>query len=322
MTRIYALFLACCAQFAHATTVPDATAESHAAQATTGVQAASLLGGQRGSGQLYEVVDTQVWDVPDPKSGRDYQVFVALPASYEKEPSRRYPVLYVTDADYAFAMVKQIARRLNGHGPAIEDFILVGLSYSVGDHGMPSRRRDYTPTPNGPGSDVAKGVHGEGKQYLEYLKHSAMPFIAGKYRTDEARRLFLGHSYGGLLGAQALLTDPDMFAGYVLGSPSFWYDNKVMWSFEKRYAKSHKDLPAKVYLYVGEYEDMKPGDARYATRYNMVTDARYFEKTLKSRQYPSLQLKLDVLNDEDHLSVAPRGFTHGLKYLLPAGNKS
>jgi len=23
-----------------------------------------------------------------------------------------------------------------------------------------------------------------------------------------------------------------------------------------------------------------------------------------------------VLNDEDHLSVAPRGLTHGLKYLL------
>ncbi|MCL2919451.1 alpha/beta hydrolase [Shewanella litorisediminis] len=321
MTRIFTLLLACAANLATANLT---VANTPTTPKATGVQAASLLGGQRGSGQLYEVVDTQVWDVPDPKSGRDYQVFVALPASYEKEPSRRYPVLYVTDADYAFAMVKQIARRLNGHGPAIEDFILVGLSYSVGDHGMPSRRRDYTPTPNGPGSDVAKGVHGEGKLYLEYLKHSAMPFIAGKYRTDEARRLFLGHSYGGLLGAQALLTDPDMFAGYVLGSPSFWYDNKVMWSFEKRYAKSHKDLPAKVYLYVGEYEDMKPSDARYATRYNMVTDARYFEKTLKSRQYPSLQLKLDVLNDEDHLSVAPRGFTHGLKYLLPASpdNKS
>ncbi|WP_198134290.1 alpha/beta hydrolase [Shewanella amazonensis] len=268
-------------------------------------------------------MDTQVWDVPDPGSGRHYQVFVALPASYEKEPSRRYPVLYVTDADYAFPLVKQIARRLNGHGPAIEDFILVGLSYSVGDHGVPSRRRDYTPTPNGPGADATKGVHGEGQTYLEYLKHVAIPFVADKYRTDEAQRLFLGHSYGGLLGAQALLTDPRMFAGYVLGSPSFWYDNKVMWSFEQRYAKANKDLSAKVYLYVGEYEDMKPGDTRYATRYNMVTDARYFEKTLMSRRYPSLQLRLDVLNDEDHLSVAPRGFTHGLKYLLPAstGNK-
>ena len=38
-----------------------------------------------------------------------------------------------------------------------------------------------------------------------------------------------------------------------------------------------------------------------------------------SRSYPSLRIKLDVLNDEDHLSVAPRGFTKGLQFLLAAG---
>ncbi|MBB5736386.1 hypothetical protein FHT09_002126 [Xanthomonas arboricola] len=39
-------------------------------------------------------------------------------------------------------------------------------------------------------------------------------------------------------------------------------------------------------------------------------------QTLRAAQYPSLQLELEVLNDEDHLSVAPRGITHGLKFLL------
>lgn len=39
-------------------------------------------------------------------------------------------------------------------------------------------------------------------------------------------------------------------------------------------------------------------------------------QTLRARRYPSLQLELEVLNDEDHLSVAPRGITHGLKFLL------
>lgn len=69
-------------------------------------------------------------------------------------------------------------------------------------------------------------------------------------------------------------------------------------------------------MYVGEYEDMKAGDARYAKRYNMVSDARNLERALSSRGYPSLRIKLEVLNDEDHLSVAPRGFAHGLKFLL------
>lgn len=39
---------------------------------------------------------------------------------------------------------------------------------------------------------------------------------------------------------------------------------------------------------------------------------------LRVHGYPSLRLQLDVLNDEDHLSVAPRGLTQGLKY-LPGG---
>ncbi|MBB3844346.1 hypothetical protein FHT13_001950 [Xanthomonas arboricola] len=39
-------------------------------------------------------------------------------------------------------------------------------------------------------------------------------------------------------------------------------------------------------------------------------------QTLRARQYPSLRLELEVLNDEDHPSVAPRGITHGLKFLL------
>ena len=107
-----------------------------------------------------------------------------------------------------------------------------------------------------------------------------------------------------------------MFSGYLLGSPSLWYDRHVIEKFERTYAASHQDLAASVYMYVGEYEDIKPGDPRFATRYNMVTDARRLQRSLDSRRYPSLRIKLDVLNDEDHLSVAPRGFTHGLKFLL------
>ncbi len=37
---------------------------------------------------------------------------------------------------------------------------------------------------------------------------------------------------------------------------------------------------------------------------------------LQRQKYPNLQLKSAVLDDEDHLTVAPRGFTQGLEYLL------
>lgn len=272
---------------------------------------ASALGGQRGEGAPYEVVGSEVWNVPDPVSGRVYQVFVALPPSYDESPDRRYPVLYVTDADYAFPLARQIGRRLNVEGPKLEEFILVGLSYSVGDDGMTSRRRDYTPTPNGPSSAPKDAVHGVAAPYITYLREKVLPFVAGRYRTDESRRLLLGHSYGALLGSQILFTDPDMFSGYIVGSPSFWYDRNVMSRFEKDYGAGHSDLKASVYMYVGEREAPAFGNDA-----DMVADAKNMQAALRAHNYPSLRLKLDVLNDEDHLSVAPRGLTHGLKYLL------
>lgn len=273
---------------------------------------------QPGEGRPYEIADSEVWDVPDPASRRGYQVFVALPPSYAKEPQRRYPVLYVTDADYAFPIIRQINRRLNLDGPKVEEFILVGLSYAKGEDGAVSRRRDYTPTPNGPSTAPAGAIHGQGQAYQAYLRDQVKPFIAARYRTDTARALFLGHSYGSLLGAQILFTEPDLFSGYILGSPSLWYDKRHALGLEAGYAAENRDLPAKVYLYVGEYEALRKGDRRYSQKVDMVADNRSLEAALRGRKYPKLSLKSEVLNDEDHLTVAPRGFTQGLKYLLPA----
>lgn len=202
-------------------------------------QEAPVISWQRGGGQPYEVADSAVWDVPDPASDRDYQVFVAVPPSYLEQPTRRYPVLYATDADYAFPIIRQIAHRLNGEGPKVREFILVGLSYAKGERGMQSRRRDYTPTPAGTADAPVGAVHGRSSAYITYLRDRVLPFIAERYRTDERQRLFLGHSYGGLLGTQILLSDPSMFAGYIIGSPSLWYDHHYMLGREAAYAAGH-----------------------------------------------------------------------------------
>ena len=271
---------------------------------------------QPGEGRPYEIADSEVWDVPDPVSGRGYQVFVALPPSYAKQPQRRYPVLYVTDADYAFPIIRQLARRLNVEGPRIQEFILVGLSYAKGEDGGVSRQRDYTPTPNGPSTAPANAVHGQSRAYQDYLRDQVKPFITGRYRTDPANAIFYGHSYGALLGTQILFTEPRLFNSYILGSPSLWYDKRHALKIEAGYAKAHQDLTANIYLYVGEYEALRKGDKRYNQTVDMVADNRAFEKALQSRRYPSLKLKSEVLNDEDHLTVAPRGFMQGLTYLL------
>ncbi|MGV3579284.1 alpha/beta hydrolase [Brevundimonas sp.] len=264
---------------------------------------------QRGEGAPYEMLGTQVWDVPDPVSGREYEVFVSLPGSYQASPQRRYPVVYVTDADYAFPIIRQIARRVNLDGPVIEEFILVGLSYAVGEGATSSRTRDYTPV-------RINERTGGGVAYQTYLKTQVLPFVESRFRADPARRILLGHSYGGLLGAQILFSEPKLFSGYILGSPSFWFGDYAMMRTEAAYARAQTDLPARVHMYIGEHEF--PGSGRRNTRYDMVGDNARFEAQLRSRDYQGLTLTSEVLNDEDHLTVAPRGFTRALTAVLPA----
>ncbi|WDA41050.1 alpha/beta hydrolase [Erythrobacter sp. BLCC-B19] len=271
---------------------------------------------QRGEGQAYELLGTQVFDVPDPASGIAYQVFVSLPPSYAAEPERRYPVVYVTDADYGFPMLRAIGRRMNGEGPRIAEFILVGLSYGKGEDPMASRRRDYTPTGKGASGAPAGAVHGQSLRYRDYLREAVLPFVEARFRAMPERRVYVGHSYGGLLGAQILMTQPDMFSGYVLGSPSFWFDRKYLLREAPALLGKLQAIDADVYMYVGEFEAQRIGDNRYQQEVDMVADNAAFAALLQDHGFAGLRLQSDVLADEDHLSVAPRGFTRGLLHTL------
>ncbi|MNY12316.1 hypothetical protein D3C86_1453880 [compost metagenome] len=50
----------------------------------------------------------------------------------------------------------------------------------------------------------------------------------------------------------------------------------------------------------------------------MVGDMHTMERLLKSRAYPGLSVQSTVLENEDHLTVAPVGFTRALMAVLPA----
>ena len=269
----------------------------------------------------YVLENTQVRDIRAQALKRDYQVYVALPDSYQ-QGNKRYPVLFVVDANYAFAIVRNIAQRLNKHA-GMEEVVVVGLSYANGDGGVYSRRRDYTPTTprkhdyrsDMPGRQPA---FGEAKAYGQFISGEVFPFIASNYRVNMQRKVFIGHSYGSLLGLQFLLTEPRTFEHYILGSPSLWYDAGVMFDREQAYAASHKDLPASVFFGIGGLEKLAAGKkrSRLEEEADMLADLREFDGKLKSHKYPGLKTRLRVFEDEDHASVFPFVLTHGLRAYL------
>jgi predicted alpha/beta superfamily hydrolase len=275
-------------------------------------------------GAPYVLEGTEVRSIRAANLQRDYQIYVSLPPSYAKS-GRSYPVVFVTDAPYAFPVTRAIGYRAGGGGRHIEEFILVGLSYARGDTAEYSRRRDYTPTPSSDTSLVSdmpgrEPKFGEAPGYRRFIADEVFPFVAKHYRADMGRKTFVGHSYGSLLGLDMLLNEPEMFENYVLGSPSLWFNKRVMFEREKAYASTHKDLKANVFFAVGSYEAVRHGP-RFNKDDDMVRDLRNFTAALKSRNYPGLNVTSVVVPDEDHLTIAPIVITRGLRWALPGSER-
>ena len=259
-----------------------------------------------------------VHDLPS-ASGRRYQVWVDLPASYAAS-DKPLPVVFVTDPNFAFAITRNIRDFTGQRGQNIEDFILVGLSHDPGVSPRDSRSRDYTPTvPTraAPGGNTySAAAYGEAEAYRKYIETKVFPLIASTYRADMNRKTFIGHSYGSLFGLHTLFTRPEMFQNYVLGSPSLWFDDGAMSRMEEAYSSSHQDLKANIVMVAGSYEQPGP-TARHYTNSDLVGNMRRFEQRLKSRNYPGLTIRSEVAEGEDHFTVFHDVASRGLISLLP-----
>lgn len=267
-----------------------------------------------------ELTGTAVHELSVPGTDRRYPVWVSVPASYA-DSDRTYPVVFVTDAGYSFPLARSIRNVLGQSGRNIEDFILVGLPPQQGLTSKESRSRDYTPSnplldPTRSKDDYSASHYGEAASYRDYIERQVFPLVAKHYRADMGRKVFAGHSLGGLFGSYVLLTKPEMFQSYILGSPSLWFDKREILKYEAAYAKHHTDLKAKVMMYIGMYETTGPGP-RYFKDADMVGDMQTFERRLTARKYPNLSVGTEVIAEEDHLTVFPSLISRGLIWALP-----
>ncbi|KXF77519.1 hypothetical protein ATN84_09115 [Paramesorhizobium deserti] len=254
----------------------------------------------------------QSLSVPDPVSGRSYNVEISLPSGYDHDASTRYPIIYLADGDRGTRPVACQIRELYEKGTLAEEPVLVGLSYAKGENLDVSRKRDYTPVPRKPG-DTA---YGGAEAYQRYLRRTVIPFVESRYRANPDRRIYLGHSYGGLLGARILLTEPDLFHTYILGSPSIWFANHAILRFEADYAKANRDLKADVLLFVGGDEVSRYDPGRGGNTQDMVGDMRAFESRLQQRGYQSLTINSLVVPGKNHRKVFPPGLTWAITAVL------
>lgn len=246
-------------------------------------------------------------------NGVAYELRVSLPHGYG-EGDRRFPVVYLLDADYSFLLARQITDHL-AERDHLDEVVVVGIGYRDQEPGRtPSyrlnRTRDYTPTfvaDGGYGPELQK-LSGGAPKFLQAMETEIVPFIDRRYRTVPGDRTLVGHSYGGLFTVWSLLSRPGLFHRYVAVSPSLWYDDRLALRLEEAYAREHDALPARLYLCVGSREG--------GGRIDMVGDLRDLARRLETRRYRGLAFESLVMENETHNSIFPGCLSNGLRYVL------
>jgi predicted alpha/beta superfamily hydrolase len=253
---------------------------------------------------------TKVEVLQDPVTKRGYEIHIQLPIHYTSD--KKYPVVYMTDSPYTFPIAVGAAR-YPANVKKMEDLIYVGISWQSDVNPGYSRQRDYTPT------IVTKGYKdptGEADKHLRFIRESIISHIEANYSADPVNRTYLGNSYGGLFGAYILLTRPETFANYILGSPSLWWDNQTIFTLEAKTKVLTKEVSANVFISVGMDEFANSE----STKHDLRGDARRFYEKLKLRQLPGVKLELQVIESANHETAFPTTAIQGLWWLFNRKN--
>ena len=165
------------------------------------------------------------WDVTIPALSGDAvrQGYVYLPCSYEREPERRYPVLYMFDGHNVFFDEDATFGKSWGMKDYLDadprELIIVAVACNCEGN---RRLNEYSPV----SFDYAPVGHirGQGKIYMDWLIKELKPFIDSQYRTlpDRDHTWICGSSMGGLMSLYAVCTYNRIFGKAACLSPSLW----------------------------------------------------------------------------------------------------
>ena len=194
------------------------------------------------------------WNVTIPKltGDKERRAYIYLPASYEKEKNRRYPVMYMfdghnvffdTDATYgkSWGMNKYMVQ-------SAKELIIVAVECN---HEGNSRLQEYSPI-NFENATLGR-IRGKGRVYMNWLVGTLKPYIDANYRTlpDRLNTIIAGSSLGGLMALYGACVYNHVFQRAACLSPSLWVSpGKVL----EMIARAHIRRDTCIYMDYGSEE--------------------------------------------------------------------
>jgi len=244
--------------------------------------------------------NTQLRPLPRSANGRDYMLYVALPASYEKEPGRKYPVVYMTDGYWCFALMNALYSPLV-YDRVVPEFIIVGVGYA-GENLDYGKLRQWDLSPVDLGRETPSG---HAADFLTVFEKEIIPLVEHEYRADPAHRVLGGASLGGLFSLYAMYTKPELFSGYIAVSPAVDVGNDWLFNYEEAFAKTKKTINARLFMSTAgnEWASFQAGIKR-------------FDKRITSRADQGLNYQFRVIEDERHGGTGAEANNRALRFIF------
>ena len=217
---------------------------------------------------------------------------VVLPASYAKEPNKRYPVVYLIDGgvDQDLLHVAGVAQ-LGGIWGRSGETIVVGVETK-------DRRKELVGPTRDPELLKKYPTAGDSASFRKYLRDEVKPFVEANYRTS-GRDVVIGESLAGLFIVETYLIEPQLFDGYAAIDPSLWWDKQSLSQVAASkigdaqkgrtlylaMAKEQAEEPAAMGRIVTKLEAGAPGNWCLAERPDLTHATIYQQLTPQALQY-------------------------------------
>ncbi len=165
------------------------------------------------------------WNVTIPKlSGSSpRRAFIWLPDSYEAEPDRHYPVLYMFDGHNIFRDEYAAFGKSWGMEDYMrytgKDLIIVAVECN---HNGSQRLMEYSPVSYR--NKEHGSIQGRAPVYMKWLVNQLKPYVDKSFRTlpDREHTSLAGSSMGGLIALYGVTAYNHIFRQAACLSPSLW----------------------------------------------------------------------------------------------------
>ncbi|HMK06248.1 MAG TPA: alpha/beta hydrolase-fold protein [Flavobacterium sp.] len=214
--------------------------------------------------------------VSSPRLNENREITIGLPASYEKNPTKKYPLLVLLDGDYLFDPF-QGALNYGAYWDDIPEMIIVGISQNK------NNERDIDCA-----VDQTTGLPAEsGEKFFEFISMGVIPYVEKKYRVAPFK-MIAGHDVTAGFMNFYLYKEQPLFNAYISLSPELAPGMEE--HIPERLAAIEKPL-----FY---YQSTSDGDVK-----KMQTRIRALDAAVKAAKKPSLNYGFDDFKGASHYSL-------------------